>query len=416
MLTKDFLSFLKESPTSYHCVKEVKKRLLKEGFSPLEEDKLWQMKKGGKYFVSRGGSIASFCIPTSDPKSLSILAAHTDSPALKVKPNPVTVHEGMNLLSVEVYGGPILHSWLNRDLALAGRCFLADGKEELIFLDEIPFIIPELAIHLNREVNKGIPINRQDHLMPLISMADKDSPLDIKALLQEQCGFKEILSYDLFLVPIQPPSLLGLKQEWIASYRIDNLTSVHAGVHAITSYQDSSTLPLAIFFDHEEIGSKSWEGAASTFTSDILTRIKAFLSLSDEEFLILKRNSLCHSLDMAHAVSPLHKSKHDVGHKPLLGQGLVVKENSDQRYATSAYTLSLVKRIAKKANVSIQTFAARSDIPCGSTIGPSITSSTGIAVVDLGCAQLSMHSTREIASVQDHLDSITYLKQALKPL
>ena len=408
----DFLSFLKSAPTSYHCVKEVKDRLRKDGFVALEESSLWEMQKGGKYFVSRGGSIAAFCLPKQAPKSIALLAAHTDSPALKVKPQPLSTHEGMHVLGVEVYGGPILHSWLNRDLALAGRCFLSNGKEELVFLDKTPFMIPELAIHLNREVNKGTPINRQNHLMPLVSMADPSAPLTISSFLP----FKDVVSFDLFLVPIQPPSLLGLNQEWIASYRLDNLTSVYAATEAICSYKESEVLPLTVFFDHEEIGSRSWEGAASSFANDTLTRIKSFLALSEEEFLVLKRNSLCHSLDMAHAVSPLHGAKHDPEHKPLLGKGIVIKENSDQKYATSAYTLSLVQAFAKKANISTQPFVCRSDMPSGSTIGPFITTSTGIATVDLGCPQLSMHSTREIISVNDYLDSIAYLKQALTPL
>jgi aspartyl aminopeptidase len=413
MLTKDFLSFLKDSPTSYHCVDEVKKRLLQEGFSLLDERSLWQMEKGSKYFVLRGGSIAAFCIPNTSPKSLSILAAHTDSPALKIKPNPVTTHAEMSVLSTEVYGGPILHSWLNRDLAIAGRCFLANGKEELVFLNKTPVMIPELAIHLNREVNKGSMINKQDHLMPLVSA---DSSFSLPALLKKHCGLSDILSSDLFLVPVEPPALLGFDQEWIASYRLDNLTSVHAALQAILSYQDSHILPMTIFFDHEEVGSRSWEGAASSFMSDILTRIKTFLSLGEEEFLVLKRNSLCHSLDMAHAISPLHANKHDPNHKPLIGKGIVVKENSDLKYATSGYTLSLVEQFARKAGITLQKFVSRSDMPSGSTIGPFITTKEGIATIDLGCPQLSMHSIREMVSAQDHLDSITYLKQVLKPL
>lgn len=409
--TEDFLQFLQDAPTSYHCVEEVKKRLQKEGFSPLTEETLWQLQKGGKYFVHRGGSIAAFCLPKAPPSSLTILAAHTDSPALKLKPSPIKVQEGMNLLSIEVYGGPILHSWLNRDIKIAGRYFTKEGKEHLIDQKEQCLMIPEVAIHLDRELNKGRPLNRQEHLMPLVSLHDKENPLTIESLL----NISDVESFDLFLVPAEPPSLLGLNRDWIASYRIDNLTSVHAATAAIASYEDSSSLPIAVFFDHEEIGSLSWEGARSSFLSDLLVRIKGALKLNEEAFLQIKRSSICYSLDMAHAIHPLHGTKHDPGHRPFLGKGLVIKEHSDQKYATSAYTKAIAKKIAHAAKVKTQDFACRADVPSGSTVGPAIAALTGIATVDLGCPQLSMHSTREIVAVNDYLDSVTFLKQALKP-
>ena len=421
-LLEDFSSFLKDSPTSWHCVKEVASRLCKKGFHPLEETNLWTMLAGEKYLVSRGGSIAAFCLPKKCPTEILLTVAHTDSPSLKVKPNPILVQNGMQLLQVEVYGGPILHSWLNRDLAIAGRCFVQDDKgkvkEELVFLNELSFIIPELAIHLNREVNeKGLLLNKQEHLMPLLSSKLEDGlPLSIESLLRKQLSFTTLLSFDLFVIPLEEPRFLGLDKEWIASYRIDNLASVHAATVAISSYEDSSILPVTVFFDHEEIGSKSWEGASSSFLQDVLCRIKHFYSLTEEEFLVLKRNSLALSLDMAHGLNPMHTQKHDPNHKPLLGEGIVLKHNADLKYASSAFTISKATQIADKAKLKIQHFVSRSDMPCGSTVGPFITTQIGIPTVDLGAAQLSMHSARELMATQDYLDSVTFLTRALKPL
>lgn len=417
-LIEDFRSFLDTSPTSWHAVRQVGTRLSLRDFLPLEENSLWKLEKEKKYFVSRGGSIGAFCLPKKAPSRIFLMAAHTDSPSLKIKPKPDVLQNQMNLLEVEVYGGPILHSWLNRDVALAGRIFCKNKKgqieEHLVFLDDVPMIIPELGIHLHREVNETGPLlNKQEHLMPLFSIQG-DKKATLESLLKRHFPFEELLSFDLFLVPLDPCRFIGMDGDIISSYRIDNLTSVHAATCALATYEDSDTLPLAIFFDHEEIGSLSWEGAASSFAIDLLVRIKNFYKLTDEEFLVLKRNSLCLSLDMAHALNPMHTKKHDPNHQPFLGKGIVLKSNANQRYASSAETLAQTVQIAQKANIPLQHFASRSDMPCGSTVGPSLTASTGIQAVDLGCPQLSMHSSREIMAVQDYLDLVAFLTQALK--
>ena len=418
-LIEDFRSFLDSSPTPWHCVRQLGNRLSLKDFLPLEENLAWDLQKEKKYFVTRGGSLGAFCLPKTAPSKLVLMAAHTDSPGLKVKPCPDVHQNQMNLLEVEVYGGPILHSWLNRDLALAGRIFFTNKKneikEQIIFLDDIPMIIPELAIHLQRDVNeKGPLVNQQKHLMPLFCL-NSPNPLSLESLLRRFFSFDALLSFDLFLVPLDSSRFIGLHSEMISSYRIDNLTSVHAAACAIATYEESSVLPLAIFFDHEEIGSLSWEGASSSFLADILTRIKTFYNLSEEEFLILKRNSLCLSLDMAHALNPMHTEKHDPNHQILLGKGIAFKSHAGLKYASSAQTLSHGMQIAQKANLSIQKFAPRSDIPCGSTVGPFLTASTGIPTLDLGCPQLSMHSSREVLAINDYLDLVTFLTQALKP-
>jgi aspartyl aminopeptidase len=418
-LIEDFKSFLDSSPTPWHCVRQIGNRLSLKDFHPLEENQPWNLEKEKKYFVTRGGALGAFCLPKEPPSKVVIMATHTDSPGFKIKPCPDIHQNGMNLLQVEAYGAPILHSWFNRDLALAGRVFFTtkngEIKEQLIFLDDVPMIIPELAIHLQREVNeKGPLVNKQNHLMPLYSLNSKD-PLSLDFLLRRSFAYEKLLSFDLFLVPLEPSKFLGLHNEMISSYRIDNLTSVHAATCAMATYENSSILPLSVFFDHEEIGSLSGEGASSTFLSDILSRIKLFYKMSEEEFFILKRNSLCLSLDMAHALNPMHVEKHDPNHQTLLGKGIAFKSHANLKYASSAWTLSLGMQIAEKANLPIQKFVSRSDVPCGSTVGPFLAASSGIPTIDIGCPQLSMHSSREILAVDDYIDLTTFLTQALKP-
>ncbi len=416
-LIEDFKSFLETSPTSWHCVKQVGMRLSSKDFLPVEENEPWNLEKGKKYFVTRGGSVAAFCLPKKPPTQIVLMAAHTDSPGFKVKPHPDVCQNQMSLLEVETYGSPILHSWLNRDVALAGRIFCSDKKgevrEELVFLDDIPMIIPELAIHLQRDVNeKGPLVNKQEHMMPLFSL---NGPISLEALLRRCFSFEKLLSFDLFLVPLDPARFIGLNSEMLSSYRIDNLTSVHAASCALAMYEDSNILPLSVFFDHEEIGSLSWEGASSSFLNDVLARIKAFYKLTEEEFLILKRNSLTLSLDMAHALNPMHIEKHDPNHQVFLGKGIAFKSNAGLKYASSAETLSQGLQIAQRAGVQVQQFAMRSDMPCGSTVGPALTASVGIPTIDLGCPQFSMHSSREVLAVQDYLDLVTFLTHALNP-
>ena len=424
-LLEDLKSFLDSSPTSWHCTREVQKRLVEKGFVPLQEkEAFWNLKPGGKYCVIRGGSIAAFLLPQTHPPSrLVMLAAHTDSPALKVKPHPDIYEKGMHFLGVEVYGGPILHSWLNRDLALAGRVFFSNEEEAvqetLLFFKDIPLMIPELAIHFQREVNeKGPLVNAQEHLLPLLSLSHQKehtpTPLE-QLLIQRIPSCKTLLSFDLFLVPLQPACFLGVQHEMLASYRIDNLTSVHAATCALTHVENtSSALPLAIFWDHEEVGSHSWEGASSSFLDDLLLRIKKFSHpMDDEAFLAFKHRSLCLSLDMAHAFHPQHAQKHDPIHAPILGGGIVFKSNANLNYASSSYSLSNALSLCQKAHLAHQTFVMRSDMRCGSTVGPIVAAKTGIPTIDLGCPQLSMHSCRELLATKDYLDLYTFLTHSL---
>lgn len=403
----DFRLFLEAAPTSWHAVREIGNRLAHSDFIPLVEEEKWELEGGRSYFVVRGGAIAAFTLPQAVPSKALILAAHTDSPALKIKPRPEFTKEHMTLFGVEVYGSPLLSSWLNRDLAIAGRVFVTNSKGEIeektVFIDDAPVIIPQLAIHLDREVNeKGPLLNKQQHLCPLVTLEKGD----LESLLRRYLSYHTLLSFDLMLVPMEKSRFVGAQNELLAAYRIDNLTSVHAATvglcrNALTS---SKTVKIAMFWDHEEIGSRSIEGAFSPFLSDILVRLGHALKLSQEELFMLKNHSLCLSVDMAHALNPNYMEKHDPQHMPLLGKGVVLKYNADRKYATSGATAAKVISLCQHFNIPFQPYVSRSDLPSGSTVGPIIEQKLGIPTADIGIAQLSMHSAREVIAWQDYID------------
>lgn len=417
---EDLKAFLDSSPTSWHATSQMGTRLALQDYIPLSEGEKWNLEKGKKYFVIRDGSFCAFSAPTQKPTKSVILAAHTDSPALKLKPSPEVQIENMSQLGVEVYGSPLLSSWLNRDLAIAGRVVVSDKKgnveEKLVFLDATPLIIPQLAVHLDRDVNeKGLVLNKQDNLRPIVGLGTADQT-SLTSLLRREISFHQLLSFDLFLVPIEGARFIGSEGELLASYRIDNLASVHAALTAFGMVEEPSkhTLRVAIFWDHEEVGSRSREGAGSPFYSDVLKRICLSYKMEEEECLILKNNSLCLSLDMAHALNPNYPGKHDANHQPLLGKGVVIKYNADQKYASNAVSAAVLVRLCRSLNLPLQTFVSRSDMPCGSTIGPIHAQQTGILTVDLGCPQWSMHSCREVMACQDYMDMCLLLSHLLK--
>ncbi len=412
-ILSDFKAFLDQSPTAWHAVSQLGNRLAVCDFSPLSESEKWKLEPGKKYFVSRGGALCAFVLPQAKPQRAVVLASHTDSPSLKLKPRPFFQKENMSLLGVEVYGSPLLTSWLNRDLALAGRVLVTNGnhqvEEKLVFLDDVALFIPQLAIHLDREVNdKGLVINKQDHLCPIVGLIEEGSdPLQsLENLLRRHLSFDSLVSFELFLVPLEPARFVGSKNEMIASYRIDNLASVHASISAMGYLKQptQNALQMAIFWDNEEIGSYTREGAASPFFSDILQRIGYNFKLDVEEILMLKNNALCISVDMAHALNPNYPKKHDPNHQPLLGKGIVLKFNANQKYASNAHSAATIIQACKTLNLAQQSFACRSDISCGSTVGPIVAQETGINTVDIGCPQLSMHSIREVMACQDYVD------------
>lgn len=417
-LLEDFCQFLDRSPTAWHAAEQAAKRLNSSGAKGLEEGHKWKLEKNKRYYVQRGGSICAFSLPSKMPEKMTILAAHTDSPALKLKPNPELIVEPMHLLETEIYGGPLLSSWYNRDLAIAGRIVFEDrqGKthEKLVFLEEAPLFIPQLAIHLDREVNdKGLMIDKQDHLRPIFSL-HKDKKHLLEPLLKKHVPFHELLSFDLFLVPLERARFLGTSREMLASYRLDNLSSSHACINAFTEAPKSDSLQIAILWDAEEIGSRTADGAASTFMEDVLKRIQEFYKQSEEDFICMKTQSLCVSVDVAHAYNPNHTKKYDPQHQLLPGGGIAVKYNADKKYVTDAKTAAPVVSACRKAKLSYQSFASHANYSGGSTIGPIFAHTMGIPTVDIGCAIFSMHSTREVMAVKDHLDMCRLLTELLK--
>ncbi len=407
-LIPDFLDFIEKSPTSFHTVREIGNRLASQDFMPLDETERWELELGQGYFVEKGGALCAFRLPKNQPEKATILASHTDSPALKLKPNPLFIKDHMAFCKVEVYGGPILHSYLNRDLAMSGRLVYLDENKELaeklVHLDDMPMIIPELAIHLNREVNsKPSPINKEEHLCPLIGLHEK---LKFQDLFKQYIKPESLLSFDLFLVPMEKPRLLG-NGELLASYRLDNLASTHAILAALMNQKASKdTIQLAVFWNHEEIGSETEEGAASPFLSDLLKRIAMKLNIDWEGYMQLKARSTCYSLDMTHAFHPGFKDKHDKQNTPFLGKGVTIKHNANHKFASNAETAGEVLRICKDLNLPFQLFSGRADIRSGSTVGPIHATTLGIPTVDLGIPQLSMHATREVMALADFTHAV----------
>jgi aspartyl aminopeptidase len=416
---EDFRDFLYHSPTSWHAAVEMGNRLASLDFIPLYPDEKWNLEKGKKYFVIQDGSIASFVLPKANLEQMSIVAAHTDSPALKLKPHPEIEKKNMVQLGVEVYGSPILATWANRDLCLAGRVVVekenGDIEEFLVFLDEAPVIIPVLAPHLDREAfKKGLELNKQDHLAPIAALQFEKEY--VENLIKRTHSFRTLLDFDLFLVPIESPRFIGRNGEMLASYRLDNLSSTHAGLVALGNLKTAhqNTLSMGIFWDHEEVGSSTHIGAESTFFTDIYRRICHFYELNTEDEAVLRRNSLCLSVDVSHALNPNYESKYDPHHAPLLGEGIVLKYNADMRYATGGKTGAFITHLCKNLGLKVQKFVGRSDNMAGSTVGPIFATNLGIETVDIGIPELSMHAAREVISCQDHLDMcllLTYFLQ-----
>jgi aspartyl aminopeptidase len=401
----DLLAYLHRAPTPFHAVHEARARLTAAGFRPLAEHDSWEGLAAGKYLVTTTGTnLLAFVLP-EDPaarRAFRIVGAHTDSPNLRLKPNAEYTSEGYAQLGVEVYGGALLNSWLDRDLGLAGRLLLrGDGgaiDQRLVMIERPLLRVTQLAIHLDREVNeKGLILNRQDHLAPILGLAG-GPPL--KELLAAEAGVaaEAIIGSELMLFDLTAPTRGGQAGEFIFSARLDNLAMCHAALTAIIA---AGTAPSAIaviaLFDHEEVGSDSAAGAGSA----ILPRLLERLQPSREAFHQACARSSCVSADMAHAVHPNYAGRHEPRHKPQLNGGPVIKTNSQQRYATTATTAAMFARLCHELEVPVQHYAHRTDLPCGSTIGPITSTLLGIPTVDVGNPMLSMHSARELGGSQD---------------
>lgn len=382
------LSFLDSSPTSFHAVEN----LIQESRALPFENKIIANKI---YYIQKEGSLFLFKAPKNTVTKATIAAAHTDSPALKLKPRPELVRDNLFLLASEVYGGPLLTSWLNRDLVLAGKIVTEQG-DKLVYLEDLVLTIPQLAPHLDPSPD-GVVLNRQDHLHAILGFYDKRLE---GRVLEALFGVKKVIAHDLFLVPKEKAQVIGLNQPFIASYRLDNLASCHAILEAFKAASPTS-LAIAVFWDHEEIGSQTATGALSSFFLDALERVTLALNLNRQAFLELKNNCHTYSIDLAHAQNPNYMEKMEPKHAPLLGGGPVLKWSAACRYATTA--------ASSRHLPALQSFVVRSNLKGGSTIGPLHAARTGITTADLGIPQLSMHSIRELIATQDHLAMIKLL-------
>ena len=419
----DLLEFIDHSPTPFHAVEEMKSKLIEQGYSELRESDAWELTNNSKHFVTRNdSSLIAFIVgtKTKDASGFKIIGAHTDSPNLKLKPNPSYEKNGYLQLGVETYGGVLLTTWTDRDLSLAGRVIIKGKKQpqsKLILFDEPLLRIPQLAIHLNRDVNeKGLTLNKQNHLPPIFSLSDKKGSnknlLEKRVAQKLKCKSADILNMELSLYDTQSGAIGGAEGEFIFSSRLDNLASCHAALQALIESKTKDPMTRVIaFYDDEEVGSDSAQGAGSPFLKDVLERLTLESDNPRETFFRSMANSFFISADMAHAVHPNYPEKHDPQHMPVLNGGPVIKCNSNQRYATEGVSSAWFEMLCKKAGVPVQKFVVRSDLGCGSTIGPITAANLGIRTVDVGNPMLSMHSIREMAGAKDHLPLIKAFKE-----
>jgi aspartyl aminopeptidase len=398
------LGFLDTSPTPFHAAQSLASRLQQAGFVEVDEKQRWDLTEGRGYYLLRNdSSILAWRQPESFDAGLRLVGAHTDSPCLKVKPTPELHRQNYHQLGVEVYGGALLNPWFDRDLSLAGRVSYLDASVELqhqlIDFKRALGTVPSLAIHLDREANSGRSINAQLHLPVLLGQGD--TKLDLRAMLAEQLRAEgtevtEVLDYELSFYDTQPAALIGLQQEFLASARLDNLLSCFIGLQGLLDAEQGQAQVL-ICTDHEEIGSQSACGAAGPMLEQWLERVMPDNELRNRALAA----SMLISADNAHGVHPNYADKHDENHGPILNRGPVIKLNANQRYATNSETSAIFKQLAQQESLEVQAFVVRSDMGCGSTIGPITSAEVGVRTVDIGVPQFAMHSIRELAGVAD---------------
>jgi aspartyl aminopeptidase len=391
------LHFIDESPTPFHAVGNMVRVLESHGFSPLEEKKVWALEEEKNYYVTRNdSSLIAFSYPPSKTKGYTMVGAHTDSPHLRLKPNPLSVSAGMIRFGVEVYGGALLNPWFDRELSLAGRIVYEDREGvrgvKLLDLKRPIAIIPSLAIHLDREANSNHSINAQTDIVPIIGECTEN--FIFESWIMAEVGIREgkLLAHELSFYDTQKGGFLGIANELIASARLDNLLSCYVALDAMCHTQ---TPMMMVCLDHEEVGSDSHVGAGGNFVETILRRI------TGEIFPQVMSQSLMVSCDNAHALHPNFTAKHDAQHAPLLNGGVAIKINANQRYATNAHTMGRFLQCANALEIPTQTFVTRTDMGCGSTIGPIMATRLGVETIDVGVPTLGMHSIREVAGVRD---------------
>jgi aspartyl aminopeptidase len=414
MSVNDLCRFIDSAVTPFHAVATMITALEESGYKRLSEESSWSLNTGGCYFITRNdSSLIAFTVGDGKltEQGLRMIGAHTDSPCLKVKPHPEIYSQGLWQLGVEVYGGALLNPWFDRDLSLAGRCTWLDatGKlyDSLIDFKSPVVVIPSLAIHLDREANRNRSVNAHKELPAILLQSPPDKKFSFREILREQvlnspegANCKEVLDFEISLYPTQPAGLVGLHKEFVAAPRLDNLLSCYTSLQALLS--SSTAYSMLVFNDHEEVGSATACGAAGPFLEGTIEQL--LHALDETGRLALRKtlaNSLLISADNAHAVHPNFADKHDSQHGPRMNGGPVLKYNASQRYATNSRGAALFRRLCQLENVGCQSFVMRSDLACGSTIGPIVATELGVTTIDVGLPTLAMHSVRELAGASD---------------
>lgn len=420
---RELIEYIDASPSPWHAVASAETRLLAQGYTRLDETERWQLAAGGRYYVVRGGAAMIAFALGSEPleeAGYRIVGAHTDSPGLRLKPRATIAGDGIARLGVEVYGGPILATFTDRDLSLAGRVVLRSGTTQQLRLlrFEQPLLrLPNLAIHMNRDVNdQGLKLDKQTEL-PLIlgQLGDKDdADANLRKLLADavEADAADLLSFELAVYDVQQGCLWGADQAFIADSHLDNLASCHAALSALLATERPRSTCIAAFFDHEEVGSESASGAGGSFIADVLARIASDAKLDEQDRQRAIAKSFFISADMAHAYNPNFPSAYEPCHKVIVNGGPVIKTNANQRYTTNAQTAARFIGFCEAAGVPYQQYAHRSNLGCGSTIGPMVAAQLGIASVDVGSPMWAMHSARESAGAHDHAYMIAALTAA----
>ena len=401
----DFASFIQASPSSFHAAAEAARRLDAAGFTALDETAEWPTGPGRRYVV-RDGAVIAWVEPggASSTTPFRVVGAHTDSPGFKLKPKPTTGTRGWVQAGVEVYGGPLFNSWLDRDLEFAGRLVTRTGETHLVRTGPL-LRIPQLAVHLDRGVNaEGLKLDPQRHLAPVVGAG----PLDQADVLGHLAGLaglsgSDVVGYDVVVADTAAPAVLGLSGELFAAGRMDNLSSTHAGLAALLATADAELDHVAVFaaFDHEEVGSATPSGAAGPFLEDVLARVSAGLGADATDHRRALAASWCLSADAGHAVHPNYPERHDPANQPVVNGGPLLKINANQRYATDGLGAAEWVRACEQAGVPFQEFVSSNSVPCGSTIGPITATRLGIRTIDVGVPLLGMHSARELCGVDD---------------
>ena len=403
---QELFDFIQQSPSCFHVIENVKKQLTEQGFEELCENKNWQIKEGGKYFVTRNlSSVIAFKVPTKDFKSFHIVASHSDSPTFKIKDHPEQMVKGKYVqLNTERYGGMIYSTWFDRPLSIAGRALVKTETgvaTKLLNIDRDLLVIPNLAVHMDRTVNDGMKYNPQVNLLPLYGdAASKDT---FNKLVAEACGTAEenIISTDLFLYNRTAPTVWGAHNEYMSCAKLDDLECAFSSLKAFLKGENSQSISVCAIFDNEEVGSSTKQGANSTFMYDILHRINENLGRTEEQYHTSVASSFMLSADNAHALHPNHPAISDPTNPVYLNEGIVIKHNANQKYTTDAVSSAIFQKMCEEKNVPYQHFVNRSDVAGGSTLGNIANTHVSLNTVDIGMAQLAMHSSYETAGVLD---------------